>query len=178
MKKLLCLVLVLVLSQGLVGCGNGDEGGTKDQETVGKDTTPDQETVGKDTTPTFGTVIKFDNLEITFGEAVQFTAVKNKYSDLNGKDVIKIPVTVKNVGSEIGGLNMFFVNVYGSKGVTLDDPSAYFDDDIRWVCGTDALRPDAEMSAYIYLLYDGDGDYYVAFDNWSEKIEVKLPISK
>ena len=164
MKKLLCLLLVFLMAFGMVGCGNSDS--------------TDGQVSNEDTTPTFRSVIEFDELEITFGEAVEYESVSNQFADLNGSEVVKVPITVKNIGSEVNGLNMFYVTEYGSKGVALEGVSAYFDDDIRWVAGSDSLRPDASTSAFMYFLYDGDGDYYISFDNWSEKIEVKLPISK
>ena len=56
---------------------------------------------------------------------------------------------------------MFYLKVYGSNGVQSDYLNNYFDDG-QLVFSK--LRPGASVDAYIYIPYDGDGDYYVSFE--------------
>ena len=40
---------------------------------------------------------EFDDLEITVHDNVEFVVVDNQFDEDNGKDVVKIPITVKNL---------------------------------------------------------------------------------
>lgn len=124
---------------------------------------------------TFGSTFEFDGVQIQMGDTYEWVVVENQFADSNGADAIKLPITVTNLSDETHGLNMFYFTVYGSAGTKLDNISAYFDNDISW---EGEMRSGATLEAYMHILYDGDGDYYIEFDNYSEKIEVKLPIAK
>ena len=104
-----------------------------------------------------------------------FTTVKNQFSEQNGKDVIELPVHVKNIGDETNHLNTFEYTFFGPKGTELDNVSAYFDNDI-FRAGD--LRSGAEYDTYFHLLYEGDGSYFIEFDDWSSKIELEFDITK
>ena len=106
--------------------------------------------------------IKFDGLELTFG-LYSFTEVDNKYSEYYGKPVVKIPVTIKNISSDPHGLNRFNYSLFGVSGVESSDISYYFSDDVSEV---GELLPNASVTACFHILYDGDGVYTIAFDNW------------
>lgn len=118
---------------------------------------------------------KFDDLEITFSDKYSFTKVKNEYSDHNGKTVVKIPVTVKNLKNETHSLNMFYYNVYGSKGTRVETVGSYFTEDLEFAGD---LRSGASYTKYLYFIYDGDGEYVIEFDNYSEKVELSMQIKK
>nr|DAH37285.1 MAG TPA: protein of unknown function DUF4352 [Caudoviricetes sp.] len=122
-----------------------------------------------------GDTFTFDNLEITIGTEIGWDTVKNQFSDLNGRDVIRVPATVKNIGDETHGLNMFYYTMYGAKGAELSLVGSYFDDSI-----SDAgdMRPGGSQTAYFYMLYDGNGDYFIEFNNYKTKLEVKIPVAK
>lgn len=117
----------------------------------------------------------FDDLEITISSDISFDKVDNRYSDHNGQDVVKVPITVKNLKNETHNLNMFYYDVYGSLGTEIETVGSYFDEDINTAGG---LRNGASYTKYMYFLYDGDGDYYIEFDDWSEKLELKLTVNK
>lgn len=119
---------------------------------------------------------KFDDLEITISDDISFTTINNEFSDLNHKDIIVIPVTIKNLKDETHSLNMFFYKFYGSKGTGIDSASAYFMDESVDFGGE--LRAGATYTKNFYIAYDGNGDYYVEFNNFSQKIEIKIPINK
>lgn len=124
---------------------------------------------------TLGDTFKFDDLEITLGKDITYTTITNEFSEYNGKDVIKIPITVKNLKEETHSLNMFYYKVYGSQGSQMNNVSHYFDDGIDQAGD---LRTGASYTKNIYFLYDGNGKYSLEFDNWSDKILIEFDINK
>lgn len=151
-----------------------------DNESVAEVENDEKEEVKKESTAPVkdNLTVKFDGLEIKFDSNVEFTTVDNQFSEHNGAEVVKAPVTVTNTTNDLNGINMFYVKIYGSQGTQLKDVSAYFDDDFVWTISSESLRGGASMSAYCYFLYDGNGKYYISFDNYSEKVEVELSINK
>ena len=125
---------------------------------------------------TYGDMISFDGLEITFGKNIVWDAVSNEFSDHYGEDVVLIPVTIKNVSDETYGLNMFYFTQFGSRGTQLDSVSAFFDDEVTWAGN---MRSGATQQSIMAFLYDGDGDYHIEFKTPSGRpTEVVLPIHK
>ncbi len=124
-------------------------------------------------TLTIGDTFVFDGLEITvLGTEVK--PVENRYSDY--EDAVLINLSVKNISSETHGLNMFYYTAFGSKGTQVSTSlDAYFDEA---EASTTELRPDASLESSLAIEYDGDGTYYLAFDNWDDVIEVELDIVK
>ena len=122
-----------------------------------------------------GETFTFDGLEITLDSDYSFTKVENRYSENNGKDVVRVGATVKNVSAEKNKLSIFDIELFGSKGSKLSDISSYFDDAIDYA---GELKPDGEYHSYFYLLYDGDGIYSIDFENYSESESVEFKIVK
>lgn len=174
MKKLLQMGLCCLCCVGfLCGCDSNETdtrnpGKDNNQETENKDKEKEKYALGK--------AFKFDDLEITIGSEFTYTIVDNKYSDHHQKEVIKIPVTVKNLSEETHGLNMFYYDFYGSKGTELDSVSAYFSEDSVDFAGD--LRTDASYTKYFYVLYDGDGTYTIEFNDFSEKVSIDFEVKK
>lgn len=107
-------------------------------------------------------IVNFDGLQIEFTQNVKVDTVDNEYSEYNGTKVIGVPITITNVSDDTNYLNMFYLKVYGSSGVQSKTLNNYFDDgDMIY----NKLRSGASVEGYIYIPYDGDGDYYVSFDN-------------
>lgn len=124
----------------------------------------------------FDEKFEFDDLEITIGSNYTFTTIDNRYSDYYGKDIIKLPITVKNLSNETHSLNMFYYSIYGSQGTEIKNVGGiYFDDNIDYAGD---LRSDASYTKYMYLLYDGDGTYSIEFDDWFDEILVEINIQK
>jgi len=122
-----------------------------------------------------GETFTFDGLELTLDTNYTFVTVNNRFSDLNGRSVIKIGVNVKNVSSEKNSLNYFFYDMFGSKGIELDGVSSYFDETVDYAGD---LKPNASYKKYFYILYDGDGTYSIDFDNYSQELSVEFNITK
>jgi len=122
---------------------------------------------------TFGSIVEFDGLKITFGTEIKWIAV--------GEDeAFGVPLVIKNVGAETNEFNVMFASFFGPSGTELNDVS--WETEIieagDGVGNSDKLRTGAETTAYLYILYDGDGNYYIELDNFKEKAEVELPITK
>ncbi len=122
-----------------------------------------------------GETFEFDDLEITLGENYSFDVVDNQFSDHYNKTVVKLPITIKNVGTTTNGLNMFYYDVYGSKGTEVDVLNTYFSDNVD---SAGDLRPEAEYTKYLYFVYDGNGSYNIEFDDYYEEVEVTFDIQK
>jgi hypothetical protein len=140
-----------------------------------EDPEPIEEAPEEEPVLTFGSTFEFDGLEITIGESGTWSTLDNQFNEHNGKDVLLLPVTIKNTKSDSHGLNMFQHKTFGSTGTELDNLFAYFENNIDSI---GELRSGAEATGDLCILYDGDGDYYLEFDSLWDKIEVKLPISK
>ena len=125
---------------------------------------------------TFGDVVEFDDLEITFIDDVAWSTIDNEFSDINGAVVFFAPIVVKNMKNETHGLSLFYYTQYGSKGTGLDNVGFYFDGEVAFAGD---MRPGATQETFMSFLYDGDGDYYVEFSElFGDTVEVKLPIKK
>ena len=121
-----------------------------------------------------GETFEFDDFEITLGTDYSFTKIDNEYSDKYGKDVVKLPIELKNISDDESRLNMFYYTVIGSDGTELDRVASYFLDDA--VDYADELRSGDSYTKYIYFLYDGDGQHTIKFDNYTEKVSVDFNI--
>lgn len=122
-----------------------------------------------------GDTILFDGLQLTFDTTYSFDSVKNEFSEFNGRSVVKLGVTVKNVSSEKNSLNMFYYSLFGSKGTELNGVAAYFDDVIDFAGD---LKPGASYKSYFYILYDGNGKYSIDFDNYKQELSVEFNVTK
>ena len=159
LKRFVAAVAAAVLALSLlvlVGCGGGGSGAPAKK------------------TPTLGDTITFDKLEITFDSAYSFVKLDNMFSEHDGKDVVRVGVHITNKASENHSLNIFAYKMYGSKGVELDDVSAYFDDEAGWAGD---LRPGASYDVALYLLYDGDGTYAIDFGFMKTEVTVEFEVT-
>lgn len=170
MKKFLSLFLILGMMFSLVGCGSEDEANAKEK-------TEQKEEKKEDLS--FGSTVEFEGCEITFNEPAEFIVFDNEFSDLHGSEIVKVPVTVKNVSDEVSGINMFYVKVYGSQGVQVDDVSTYYmEDDMLFTAGTDSLQPGAQINTFFHFVYDGNGEYIIKLEAFDGATNIKLPINK
>lgn len=122
-----------------------------------------------------GDTFTFDDIEYTLGTTISYGVVENMFSDVNGRDAIKIPVTVKNVGNESKSVSTLWMKLYGPSGNELANVEYYFDDSIAYA---GSLLPGATKDTYIYLLYESDGTYTMEFDDWTDKLTVKFDVTK
>ena len=130
---------------------------------------------------TFGSSFIYDSysakMKVSVGNNYSFDTIKNKFSDNYGDVVIRIPVTVENIGDKTGYFFSGHMDAYNSLGNSTSlSIYAYFDDGRNIY---ENMRPGAKATGAIYILYSGDGDYYLTVDYVpSGPIELKLPIDK
>lgn len=153
--------------------GNSNSGNSYASQSANNNSSTNN--INKKKVYSFGEKFTFDDLEIVIGKDYTFDTVKNRYSDYNNQTVIKLPITVKNVGNETNSLNMFSYDVFGSNGIEIKTLGSYFDENIDYA---GELRPGASYTKYMYIQYDGNGTYGIDFDNYSEKITVEFEIKK
>lgn len=168
------IILIVVLAIGIIGSVLGDDTSSNNNnsnKTINK--TQNKQKDSYETNKPF----EFDNLEITISNEISFTTLNNQFSEDNGRDVVKVPITVKNIKDETHNLNMFYLKVFGTNGSELKNVSSYFmqEESVEFA---GELMPNASYTKYIYFLYDGDGTYTIKLDNYSKKIELKLDIKK
>jgi hypothetical protein len=156
MKKLWAISACILLSLFVTACN-----GNKEEEVVAG----------------FGDTIEFDQLEITFGREIEWDVIDNQFSELDGKDVFRIPVTVKNVSDQTHGLDFIYYKKFGPNGNELStSASAYFEDAIDYA--GNSLSGAQIDGSFMIFLYEGDGLYTVEFDKGEEKIIAEFNITK
>lgn len=130
---------------------------------------------------TFGDSFIYDSysakMKVSIGNIYSFDTIRNQFSDNNGDTVVRIPVTVENIGDKTGYFYNGHIKAYNSLGNSTGlSIYSYFDD------GRDIyenMRPGAKATGAIYILYSGDGDYYLDIKYvGSDSVELKLPIRK
>lgn len=128
----------------------------------------------------FGDSFDFDSssakVNISIGNNYSFDVIDNHYSEYYKKTVIKIPATIKNIDTKTDILNMYNVQMYNINGNRSPrEIYNYFDDgEILYT----QMRPGAKVSGYFYILYEGDGTYYIEFSSGNDNIEVELAITR
>lgn len=119
--------------------------------------------------------IIFNGMEITpKTESASLVLDEKEYSDHYQEKVIVYPLVIKNVGNETNSLNHYFAHYYGSQGKEMD--MLYFDFDDGFDIYT-SLRPGASIEGNFYMLYDGNGDYYIRFSDFSEVKEICVTVN-
>lgn len=129
---------------------------------------------------TLGDTVTANGFTFEFSDSYSFNVINNSFSDLNGAYVVCVPVTITNNSGETGMYNSFDVDIFGSKGIELDTVGYYFDDEtFVSIEETPDVRDGVSVSAAIYMLYDGDGDYFIVLDDGYDKsVEIKVPVVK
>ena len=189
-RSILAATVVLVFALLAIGSGSSDSKETtsyawsaQNEENGEAQATPD---VAPETTEAttvkknykLGETFTMADFEVTLGTNYSFVKIDNQFSERYGQDVVKLPVTIKNVGSETTSFPLT-IDYFGSKGTEVDNPSYYFDDNLST---SSNLRPGASQSGYLYFMYDGNGVYGLDFEelfSWSDDtISVEFEVTK
>lgn len=117
--------------------------------------------------------VTFDGFKISIDteRTMNVFTIDNQFSELNGRKVYAVPMTIENMGSETKGINMFYVKPFGPSGMELDAVYAYFTEARDFY---KEMRPGAKMNAAYYILDDGSGEYCVVFQSFTEEKELKF----
>lgn len=123
-----------------------------------------------------GTVL-FDGFEITLGNSYSIVTIDNTSSSNYGKEVIKLPATIKNVSASGDHLNMFYYDYIAPDGQTIDSVRNDFgsrNDAIDYV----HVNSGESKIQYFYILYKGNGKYKIDFNNYKESKSIEFTINK
>jgi len=113
-------------------------------------------------TLTLGSTFEFDNMRITFGEAIGWTTINRTWHELYGYEAFYIPIAVTNLYNTTRRLSTYRIRLFGPDGLRLDEIGTLFDNDISdW--GND-MRSGATLHSYMHILYNGNGQYVLEFD--------------
>lgn len=168
MKRLISVLLIMLLAMGMVACG-----GSSDSSSEGESAEPAAEEKENSYGP--GDSFDFEGFEVTISDVDGWDKVKNEFAEENGKEVFRVKMTEVNNSDETGSVNMFSYKAFSPSGTELNDVNAYFDDSSM---SAGEVRSGGTIEAYVYMLYEGDGDYVLEFDDWSKTIEVIIPVKK
>ena len=174
-KKILGILLIGIITIGLAGCDSEKNTNNSSNNYNNSYNESNNTNTTQNKKYSLGDTITFDGLELTFDTNYTFVTIENRFSDKNGQSVIKLGVTVKNISEGKNSLNMFYYDLFGSKGTELDSVSAYFDEAVDYAGD---LKPGASYKTYFYILYDGNGNYSIDFDNYSQELSVEFNITK
>ena len=165
MKRILVIVLALVLGMSmLAGCG------TK-EDPVDDKVRPEPGRLG------FGdTALVTAGFEIVVLDDVQWSVFENaNVPDLIGKDVFSVPFQITNPNDSPGMLSDYVYKTFAPTG----NESEFIDEQYKdTVVHAPNLNKDETGTVKHYTLYEGDGEYVIVFDYYSEKYEVCMDIKK
>ncbi len=122
-----------------------------------------------------GQAFNFINFEIKVNNIDSFLTIDKELSSDHGLDIIKVPVEIKNLSDEDSHLSMFYYKIYGSKNKEVSSKGSYYNDSLDY---SPDLKPGESYTRYLYIPYDGDGNYVLEFNNFSSKIKIVLKVSK
>ncbi len=109
--------------------------------------------------------ISFMNYELNFGDE---EVIKS-----NDKEIIKVPVIVKNIGKEEEHLSRFYYKYYDSKGTELDSASSSFNDSLDYA---ENLKPGESYTKYIYFYKNNKKFYYIELNDTYNRFKVSIDL--
>lgn len=118
----------------------------------------------------------FGDYDLNISSTYEVVTVDNQYSSYNGKKLIKMPISIKNNGTESGKINSYYLKFYSPDGTQQEENYAYIYDDGLGSAGE--LRPGASYNKYLYFEHAGTGEYVIEFNNYKDKVEVKFKINE
>ena len=120
--------------------------------------------------------IAFDDLEIVFyPDDIGYTRVRSRFSDHDGAYAFYIPVTVTNTGTGGNGLQEWYMTIYSPEGRAVDVLWQWYFEETNIFAQGNILQ-NVTKQGHIYVLYSGDGDYVIEFNNFAESAEWNVTI--
>lgn len=118
----------------------------------------------------------YEDMELTFSSSYSIVIYQpSQYS--TPRDVVKMPVTVKNNGTKANHLDYLDMRTYGPSGVQITDMNSYYyDQDAVEFAGD--LQPGASYTKSMYFEYIGDGQYQIDFGTFETEKSLKFNIQK
>ena len=115
--------------------------------------------------------------QIAIGTEISFTTVDTRFEVVGGQTAIVIPIMLTNLGNESRWFNSLYT-LYGPDGHRINDDgrirSAF--DTKHFSSTRNSMRPGATLHSHIYVLFVGNGDYFIELGFGESAIEVRIPV--
>ena len=166
--------LIIFFSFGYYAVLLGEEVTTPSTPSIPSVITPGNNKTGK--VSSTNTVV-FDGFEISLGNNFSIVTVDNTSSANYGKEVIKLPATIKNVSSSGDHLNMFYYDYYAPDGEKIDSVRNDFGSRYDAIDYVHVNQGESKLQ-YFYIQYKGNGKYKINFHNYKEETSIEFTIKK
>lgn len=185
-SKFLMTTVLLYAIFTLAGCSNtvsDNSSKVSDTSSVNSFIESNEQSTGDSSVQSNSEIAEIDSNSVVFDDfkisididrAMNTYTIDNQFSELNGRKVYAVPMTVENIGDETKGINMFYVKAFGSNGTELDSVYAYFTEAQEFY---KEMRPGAKIQTAYYMLDDGSGEYCIVFKNFTEEKELLVNIA-
>ena len=118
----------------------------------------------------------FDDLEIIVSSKYNFLNTEKMQKQYEGKDIIEIPVQVKNVESTENNFSISYLKIYNEKGEEIRELGSSFKD--KSFENSPKLGKGEMTIKNIYIPYNGNGKYKMVFKTFYEEKELEMEIKK
>ena len=118
----------------------------------------------------------FDDLEIIVSSKYNFLNTEKMQKQYEGKDIIEIPVQVKNVESTENNFSISYLKIYNEKGEEIRELGSLFKD--KSFENSPKLGKGEMTIKNIYIPYNGNGKYKMIFKTFYEEKELEMEIKK
>ena len=119
-----------------------------------------------------GETFESNGLEITFGENLRWSILDNEAHFRFGTEYIQVPVTLANISDDI--IDIFFPTVHSPDGTwNLTSVGTGTRGNLT---SFDGISPGETQEIYLFIAFEGDGEYWMEFYNHPVRIEVTISI--
>lgn len=118
----------------------------------------------------------FDDLEIIVSSKYNFLNTEKIKKQYEGKDIIEIPVQVKNAENTEYKFSISYVKIYNEKGEEIRELGSIFKD--KSFENSPKLGKGEMTIKNIYIPYNGNGKYKMIFKTFYEEKEMEIVIKK
>ena len=109
-------------------------------------------------------VLSFMNYELSFGD--------EEIVKLD-KEIIKVPVLIKNIGEEETHLSRFYYKFYDSSRTELNSAGSSFNDSLDYA---ENLKPGESYTKYIYFYKSDKTFYYIELNDTYNRYKVSIEL--
>ncbi len=147
MKKITIIFLLFLVI--LTGCEKGKEKEQEKEKKIPTDYAQNE-------------ALSFMNYELTFGD-----------EEVIDKEIIKVPVSVKNIGEEEAHLSRFYYKFYDSSRTELNSAGSSYNDSLDYA---ENLKPGESYTKNIYFYKSSKTFYYVELNDTYNRYKVSIEL--
>ena len=147
MKKITIILLLFLVI--ITGCEKGKEKEQEKEKKIPTDYAQNE-------------ALSFMNYELTFGD-----------EEVIDKEIIKVPVSVKNIGEEEAHLSRFYYKFYDSSRTELNSAGSSYNDSLDYA---ENLKPGESYTKYIYFYKSSKTFYYIELNDTYNRYKVSIEL--